>query len=168
MDEGAGRWRGAPRTAPFRARFAHVFDITATTSAQRRMSEGSGWLEQVGVGALASGVNKPTAVLLLGCCAALLLPQFALLTVALRKGVAVGHCCVLLALTFGLLGGCAWCGSALPSRRSTSSPASRFLTQVGLVDFASQSKELFGEAEAAPATADADAPAPQEKTKKEQ
>ena len=57
----------------------------------------SGWLEDVAVGALSSGVNAPTATLGKAAFAALLLPQLFLLHVALRKGTAVGHVAALLA-----------------------------------------------------------------------
>jgi hypothetical protein len=72
----------------------------------------SGWLEDVCVGALAGGVNAPTAAVLKLACVALLGPQLVLLHVALRKGTAVGHVAVLLTLTCALLAAVSWCASA--------------------------------------------------------
>jgi hypothetical protein len=77
-------------------------------------SASSGWLEDVCVGALAGGVNAPTAVVVKLACVALLAPQLVLLRVALHKGHAVGHVCALLALTVALLVAVTWCAHVLP------------------------------------------------------
>ena len=69
----------------------------------------SGWLEDVAVGALAGGVNTPTSVLLKVVVALLLVPESALLAVALRKGFAVGHCIAIIILTLVLLALLVWC-----------------------------------------------------------
>ena len=73
-----------------------------------RMSSSSGWLEDVAVGALAGGVNTPTSVFLKVVVALLLIPESALLAVAVRKGFAVGHCIAIIALTLVLLGLLVW------------------------------------------------------------
>ena len=69
----------------------------------------SGWLEDVAVGALAGGVNTPTSVLLKVVVGLLLVPESALLAVALRKGFAVGHCIAIIILTLVLLALLVWC-----------------------------------------------------------
>lgn len=100
------------------------------------------------MGALASGVNRPTAVALCAACAALLLPQAALLYVALQRGAAVGHCCLLIALTLALLAAVGWCGSpchnAVLDDAASHAPLTppRFLSQVGLVSTQAQRAEL--------------------------
>ena len=72
----------------------------------------SGWLEDVCVGALAGGVNAPTANVTKAAFVLLLGPQLVLLYVAVHKGHAVGHVLVLLTLTLGLLAAISWCASA--------------------------------------------------------
>jgi hypothetical protein len=109
----------------------------------------SSWLDDVAIGALAGGVNRPTSTLLVAVCAALLVPESALLAVALRKGYAVGHCCALIVLTLLLLGlltwyarGTTWLWAPRPLLRKLYISARRFLSEVGLVSAQSQRKEL--------------------------
>ncbi len=83
----------------------------------------SGWVEDVCVGALAGGVNAPTANLLKVACVALLGPQLVLLYVALHEGRAVGHVAALLTLTVALLTAISWCGSGARCRLGSASEA---------------------------------------------
>jgi hypothetical protein len=149
-------------------------------------SASSGWLEDVCVGALAGGVNAPTAAVVKLACVALLAPQLVLLRVALHKGHAVGHVCALLALTVALLAAVSWCAACatavLGSARACAAlsrsawgaeeahcapccaraPARRFIAQLGLVSAEAQRSELGLDAvagSAPPATGEADAAA---------
>ena len=71
-------------------------------------SGSSGWLEDVAVGALAGGVNAPTAVAVKAAFALLLIPQLLLHAALQRGGAAVFHVIALLTLTLGLLGAVSW------------------------------------------------------------
>ncbi len=132
----------------------------------------SGWLEDVCVGALAGGVNRPTAAVTQAAFAALLLPQLVLLYVALQQGRAVGHVCALLALTLGLLAAVSWCAAGalaaalgLAPRACAALPpltrnARRLFSQLGLVSAEAQRSELgLDKPVEAPGDADAAAPA---------
>jgi hypothetical protein len=109
---------------------------------------GGGWLQDVVVGALGSGVNLPTLVLLN------VITGGAVLTIALLLALSiytnpplVPHVCVLLVLSIGLWVAINW-----------------FISNVGLVEVAQQEKELFDSGDPA-----ADAPDEQQpEAKKDQ